>query len=438
MNKLSLKTACVLLITGMIGSAIFSLSGLTILYAGPSSVLSYIIAAIIELFYGLAVAELATTYKKSGGGFVFAAKTFDGKLGRIIGYINTWGLVFADVISISFAAFCVSTYLCVIFPQLKDFSLFINLISLVICLLINFISIVSTSKFNNILGMVLIFVLLFYSFSIVYTGNFNKDNLIPFFIDEGLKGVSTLKALPIAIVGYSTITTISFLAGEIENQKKNIPLAIIISISVVAFIYSLVIFLTVSAVKLDVLLENNMLMAPLMCVTIMKLSNIPLLKELISIAAIFALLTTSIVVIAVSGRNLKAAADIGMLPKIFKKTLKTKTPVASMVVVTILSAVPLFFGNFIETMVNEATIFVVVSIIVNFICLYFTRKKYPNGNDSFRAPFSNLFLLILIIILITLNIPNFISGGVKLIIITLIWYIIGFIFYKLMGNLNGE
>lgn len=51
--------ACVTMIAGgMIGSAIFSLSGLTVYQAGPSAILSWVIAAAIMLIYGLVVAEL--------------------------------------------------------------------------------------------------------------------------------------------------------------------------------------------------------------------------------------------------------------------------------------------------------------------------------------------------------------------------------------------
>ena len=438
MKKLTLKKACVLLITGMIGSAIFSLSGLTILYAGPSSILSFIIAAVIEFMYGLSVAELATTYKESGGGFIFPEKTFENNFGKLLGFVNTWGLIFADIISISFAAFCVSTYVSVIFPILKDYSLIINILSLIICLLINYISIVATSKFNNVLGVFLLIVLLFYCFSIIFTGNFNSNNLTPFFTDEGIKGIGTLKALPIAIVGYSTITSISFLAGEIENPKKNIPRAVTISILVVAFIYSIVVFLTTSAITSKELLDSNMIMAPLMCVAITKLYSIPLMKELISVAAIFALLTTSIVVIAVNGRNLKAASEHKLLPKVFSKTLKSGTPVFGMTLITVLSAIPLFFGNFIETVVNEAAIIIVVSIIINFICLYYTRKKFNTNNELFRAPFSTYVLGIFILILIILNVPNVISGGYKLFIITFVWYVIGAFVYFFMRHINGK
>ena len=55
--------SCVALVVGAcVGSAIFSLSGLTIFFAGASAVLSWIIAAVVFSLYGMLVAELAVRY----------------------------------------------------------------------------------------------------------------------------------------------------------------------------------------------------------------------------------------------------------------------------------------------------------------------------------------------------------------------------------------
>ena len=106
--------ACVTMIAGgMIGSAIFSLSGLTIFLAGPAAILSWIIAAVIMLIYGLVVAELSTIFPKSGGVFVFPSKALGKteKTGKLWGWISTWGYINANIVAIAFAAIYVATYL---------------------------------------------------------------------------------------------------------------------------------------------------------------------------------------------------------------------------------------------------------------------------------------------------------------------------------------
>ena len=74
-GSLNLLAAVAMIAGGMIGSAIFSLSGLTMFTAGPAAIVTWIIAALIMLCYGLVCAELATRFPESGGVFVFPTKS---------------------------------------------------------------------------------------------------------------------------------------------------------------------------------------------------------------------------------------------------------------------------------------------------------------------------------------------------------------------------
>ena len=61
-GSLGLWTCVAMIAGGMVGSAIFSLSGLTMTAAGPSAILTWAIAAVIMLCYGLICAELSTRF----------------------------------------------------------------------------------------------------------------------------------------------------------------------------------------------------------------------------------------------------------------------------------------------------------------------------------------------------------------------------------------
>ena len=61
-GKLGLVACIAILTGGCIGSAIFSLSGLTMYYAGPAAIITWIVAAIILGCYGVQVAELSVRY----------------------------------------------------------------------------------------------------------------------------------------------------------------------------------------------------------------------------------------------------------------------------------------------------------------------------------------------------------------------------------------
>ena len=117
-GTLGLLSCVTIIVGGMMGSAIFSLSGITIYYAGPAAILSWVIAALVLFMYGLQVAELSTIFPKSGGVFVFPSRSL-GKTerhGKIWGALSTWGYVNANIVAIAFAAIYVATYLGVGFP----------------------------------------------------------------------------------------------------------------------------------------------------------------------------------------------------------------------------------------------------------------------------------------------------------------------------------
>ena len=70
-GKLGTLECVMILVGGMVGSAVFSLSGLTYAMAGAGTIVSWIIGGLILLLYGLETAELCSIYPESGGIFVF-------------------------------------------------------------------------------------------------------------------------------------------------------------------------------------------------------------------------------------------------------------------------------------------------------------------------------------------------------------------------------
>jgi amino acid transporter len=60
-NKMGLFSGIGFLASGMIGSAIYSLSGITIYAAGPASLLSWFAAALVMMGFGLVTSELSVT-----------------------------------------------------------------------------------------------------------------------------------------------------------------------------------------------------------------------------------------------------------------------------------------------------------------------------------------------------------------------------------------
>ena len=200
-GKLGLRDSSTILIGGMIGSAIFSLSGVTIAGAGPASILSWIIAAIILFFYGLQTAELSTIYPKSGGIFVFPEKALGKteKQGKFWGWIAAWSYLFGCVGGVAFSVYYVGYYMTSGFEALAGYGTMISIITAIVCGLLVLLNISATGKVNFALTMGLAATMIIYVVIAFGSGSWNPANMNPF-IGQGAGGnLGFVSAIPIAM-----------------------------------------------------------------------------------------------------------------------------------------------------------------------------------------------------------------------------------------------
>lgn len=432
-GKLGLLDSSTILIGGMIGSAIFSLSGVTILNAGPASIISWIIAAVILFAYGLQTAELSTIYPHSGGIFVFPAKSLGSneKQGRLWGWISAWAYLFGCWAGAAFSAIYVSIYLGVGFPAFGKYQVPIAIATVVICGLLNLVNIAITGKANTLLTVGLAATMVVFVAVALFSGQWDASMLVPFFT-QGAEGTwGFMSAIPIAMVAYGSIVAVSFMVGEIKDPNKTVPKAMSIAMGVVVALYVLVMVTVLGLVGSGFLQQNpGMAYIPLYAAAFTKLAGIPWLTKLISISAVLALITTILVVMALSARTLQASAESGILPKFLSKNNeKTGVPVNAQIVVMLVVGLIAAFPNLTNLIVNLGSL--CNAIVVAIICMTVVaaRKKNAYVPGSFRAPGGDILPIATLIIIIAAYIPGILSGGWKLWAYTAAYYLVGMILY---------
>jgi len=432
-GKLGLLSSTTILIGGMIGSAIFSLSGVTIMNAGPASIISWIVAGIILVAYGLQTAELSTMYPQSGGIFVFPAKALGKteKAGKVWGWISAWAYLFGCIAGAAFSAMYVGIYLSVSFPALGSLGTVIAIAVVILCGILNIIEISAMGKINTGLTIGLALAMVVFIITGFSSGKWDGAAFSPFFT-QGAEGAwGFMGAIPIAMVAFGAIVAVSFMVGEIKNPKKTVPQSMIIAMSVVLVLYVLMIVTTLGLVTAGFLQQNpGMAYIPMYAAVFTTLSNLPWLGYVITIAAVLALLTTIIVVMALAGRALQASAEAGILPKgLGKINGKTNTPVNAQLLVILIVGVIAAFPNATNFIVNFGSL--CNAIVVAIICLTIiaARKKNPELTDKFTAPGGNALPLITLIVIIAAYIPGILSGGYMLWVWTIAYFVLGMIIY---------
>lgn len=431
-GKLGLMECVNILIGGMIGSAIFSLSGLTMYAAGPAAILSWFIAGIIMMFYGMLVCELACRYPKSGGVYVFPRKAFGEKNGKLWAWLSCWGAILTNIVAIAFGAIYVGIYLGVAFPIANDYQVPLALLAIMISFIANIIKFSVAGKINNIVVCLLIATILIYVISALLNNNFETANFSPFF-SQGINGnIAFLSAVPIAIIGYSSINAMAFVVAEVRKPETTVSKSIMIAISVVIVVYLLVIISTMGLITAKFLADNPVMrFIPLFAACFNKLHNLPWLSGIVSVSATIALLTTMLVCVTMNSRNIQAAAEDGNLPVIFAKNNVNGVPAFAAGITCLIAAIIACFPKMTNTIVNFGAVFNVFTIIITIAALIVARKN-TDQKLAFVAPGGRAMPAIVLIILVLCNISSIVSGGFNIWLYTIISFILGIAIYYFM------
>lgn len=432
-GKIGLLDSTMILIGGMIGSAIFSLSGVTILTAGPASIISWIIAAIILFIYALQTAELSTVYPHSGGVFVFPEKALgkNARQGRLWGWISAWAYLFGNISAVAFSSMYVGIYLGVGFKALNKYQILIGVITVVLAGVMNLIRLSAMGKINTGITVIHIVTMAIFMAVALFSGKWEASNFTPFF-SQGTGGTwGFLSAIPVAMLAYGAIVSIAFMVGEIRNPKKTVPQAMTIAMCIVVAVYVLMMISTMGLITAQYLQKNpGMTYIPIFAAAFTKLSEIPWLVKLIAITAVLGLFTTSMVCMMLTARTFQACAESGILPKgLAKSSNKSNVPVNAEILSIIICGILAAFPSLINIMVNMGGLCTVIVIAIICLSVIGERKKNPDVKDKFTAPGGNAVSVIVLVALVLCYIPSIFEGGWQLWAWTGTYYLIGMLIY---------
>ena len=237
---LSLLDATMINAGGIIGSGIFMVPATVAMFTGSSSLffMVWIAGGIVSLFGALSVAELGAAMPRAGGQYVYLSEAY----GPVWGYLYGWSAVAViNTASIAAVGVAFSEYLRFFFP-ITDVSIKgIAVATIVLLTIINILDVKSGARFQNLftiskLGAIFVIIIL----GLVMEGGSNQ-NLSPFFSDQSF----TELVGPLGLAMVSVLWTfdgwifITYVAGEVKNPGRNIPLSLIFCMLIVVTIYLL-------------------------------------------------------------------------------------------------------------------------------------------------------------------------------------------------------
>ncbi|WP_368896190.1 amino acid permease, partial [Priestia megaterium] len=226
-----------------IGTGVLVIAGLVAARdAGPSVSISFVISAVACILVALCYAEFGSAIPSSGGAYTYIYVS----LGKFVAHLIGWSIVGCYTVSLASVAGGWSSYVNNVltefgirlpesFTAIPSGGGIINLPAVFIVLCMSFLltrGVKESKKINNLMVLIKIgIVLLFVAVGVFFIHTNNWHPFTPF----GVKGIFAGAAS--VFFAYNGFDAISTSAEEVKNPQRNLPLGILIALSVCTVIY---------------------------------------------------------------------------------------------------------------------------------------------------------------------------------------------------------
>lgn len=210
----------------MVGGGVFALSGIVVKDAGPGAIIAYVLAGIVMLLSALCFAAVASRAKPGQTGYAPIAPV----LGPIWRFVAMWAFYVMGVTGVAYVLMSFGSYFMVFVP--RSHAIISALIAAVALVLLNYgpASIVGKAETVMVAFKIGVLILLIVFGFIGFAPDSFRD-----WTPHG--GGSIFTATALLFTAYSGFNVITNMSGSVKNPQKKVPLAIILSLGIVALVY---------------------------------------------------------------------------------------------------------------------------------------------------------------------------------------------------------
>jgi len=389
-----------------IGTGIFFTMVEAVPKAGPSVVLSFLIAAITAGLTALCYAELSFRIPASGSSYSFAYAT----VGEFLAFIMAACLLLEYGLAASATAIGWSDYLNNFLGNAFSWHIpealrsptivsgangiefhagHINLPPILLVCLCCFLLLRGTKESattNAIMVMIKLAILVF--FVVIAFSGFDINNFKPFFSPDngahftGMAGVTA--AAGTVFFSFIGLDTVATAGDEVRNPKRNVPIGILAALAIVTVFYMLVAVAALGAQPAYKFAGQEAGLA----VILQNVTGKTWPALILAAGAVISVFSVTLVTIYGQTRILYAISRDGLIPKSFQRVNpRTHAPVINTAIVCVVVGLVSGFvdATFLWDMVSMGTLtaFMVVSLAVPVM----RKKENGKGVKGFRVPF---------------------------------------------------
>lgn len=402
----------------IVGTGIYTLTGVGADRAGPAVILAFAVAGAVCACAALAYAELATMIPTAGSAYTYAYSV----LGETVAWIVGWSLVLEYSLACSTVAVGWSGYLVgwieAAGVQLPAALLagphgggIVNLPAVIVALTVAGLLIAGTRE-SATLNIILVLIKLsaLIAFTLLALPAFDPGNMTPFapygFGSEAQGGGvprGVMAAAAIVFFAFYGFDAVATSAEEAKRPGRDLKIGIIGSMIVCTIIYMLVAIAAVGAVRYDAVAASGEPLA-----FVLRTLQHPMAARVVGMAALVALPSVILVMMYGQSRIFFVMARDGLLPrKLSDVSPRTGTPVLITAItgIFVASVAGFFRLDEIAELANAGTL---VAFIAVSLCMMILRKREPGLPRVFRCPKPYLVgtLAILGCLYLLVSLPN--------------------------------
>ncbi|UQS86002.1 amino acid permease (plasmid) [Nicoliella spurrieriana] len=447
--KRSLKTMDLTLlgIGEIIGTGIFVLTGKAALTAGPSIIISFIVAAICCGFAGLCYGEFASFAPISGSAYTYSYLAF----GEIIAFVIGWDLILeyalgASAVAVGWSGYFVSLLhsfginipasLASAAGTTPGVTSYFNLPAFLLIIILTFViaqGINQTKRINDIMVFVKIGVILLFIVSTFWAiKSYNWKPFAPYGWYSVTHGVKTgiLPGASIVFFSFIGFDAVSSSAEETINPSKTLPRGIMFSLVIATVLYVIMTLIMTGVVKYTAF--KDYLNDPV--IAVLRVTGQTWLSVIVSIGAILGMTTVTLVSLYGQTRISYSMGRDGLFPKFFGDVdKKRQVPVKGTWFFGIITALVagLINLNVLSEMVNIGTLVAFILVSAGIIWM---RKKHPEIHRGFKVPGVPYVPIVSIIFCFALILGLNWETWIRFIV----WFAIGMAIYLVYGKHHSK
>jgi APA family basic amino acid/polyamine antiporter len=388
----------------IVGTGIYTLTGVGAGLAGPGVMLSFLIAGAVCACAALCYAELSTMIPASGSAYTYSYVA----MGEPVAWFVGWSLILeytlvCAAVAVGWSAHAAGLFRMAGFPEfllagphviLDDGTRgLINLPAVIISFAVAGLLALGTKESATVnMVLVVIKITALAIFVALCLPAFDASHFTPFMPQgfaahtvagggaDGIK-VGVMAAASLIFFAFYGFDAVSTAAEETKNPKRDLTIGIVGSMLICTLIYMVVAAVAIGASRAEVFSKSE---APL--VFILETLNQPRMAQLVALAAVVALPTVILAFMYGQSRIFFVMARDGLLPPALSRVNpKTGTPVLMTLLTGALAAVlsGLLSLKDIAELANAGTLAAFIAVGLSVIIL---RRREPNRPRVFSTP----------------------------------------------------